>query len=302
VKFALPAVLLAVALAIGGGVHRYTPPPAAAAAPARIPRAQVRDPPVLRAVLVSARQPDWAALFHATPSRFDLVEKAAQPAFHGDGAAQYYIARALARCDETNSLYESADDADQAVAHLAYAPALLELERQEYSNCRRFREQSPFTGLPARAGGYPSNYWQAGAVASGYPTAVVAAALASVDGPDPQVISRALASGNAEAMLLFGWTRVTADGASGAGSVIDAAWVFAACDGGADCGATNDVLPAPPCAPGVEPGCALSYNVVDELSASLKPEELEQARLLARNIEVDVRYHDPARLQKYLPF
>jgi hypothetical protein len=107
--------------------------------------------------LGQANQKDWPAQFHAVGSNyFEFVAEAAQAAYEGDGAAQYYIGHALARCEETNALYQNADSADEAVSHLASSPAFLELERREYLNCSKFRSESPFKGLPERPGGYPA--------------------------------------------------------------------------------------------------------------------------------------------------
>ena len=210
--------------------------------------------------------------------------------------------RALSRCEETNALYEDADSADEAVSHLAYSPALLELERQEYQSCGKFRNENPFKGLPKRAGGYPAEYWQSRAVVNRYPVAVVAAALDSPGKYTPQAIATALATGNSEAMLLFGWTAATANEASGAASILATAWVIAACRSGANCGATNDVLPLTSCSADIGFGCAEPYSIVDELTANLNSNDLEQTQMRAQEIRATVQYRDPVQLQKYLPF
>src|SRR5713226_8500517 len=73
-----------------------------------------------------AQQHDWETQFRAVGTNyFEFIRRAAQAAYDGDSAAQYYVGRALARCEETNALYQDADDADQAVSHLAFVPALL---------------------------------------------------------------------------------------------------------------------------------------------------------------------------------
>jgi hypothetical protein len=253
--------------------------------------------------LEQANKKDWPARFHAVGSNyFEFVTEAAQAAYEGDGAAQYYIAHALARCEETNALYQDADSADQAVSHLAFSPALLELERQEYLDCRKFRRISPFKDLPERPGGYPAEYWRSRAVESRYPVAMVAAALDSPGQYTPQVIATALATGNADAMLLFGWSQATAAKATEAAPIMAAAWVLAACRSGANCGPTNDVLPLGLCSAGIELGCTQRYTAVDELTASLGSRDLAEANLLALDIEGSLRYRDPQRLMKYLPF
>ena len=253
--------------------------------------------------LGQANEKDWPAQFHAVGSNyFEFVAEAAQAAYEGDGAAQYYIGHALARCEETNALYQGADSADQAVSHLAFSPAFLELERQEYLNCSKFRSESPFKGLPERPGGYPVEYWRSRAVESRYPVAVVAAALDSPGQYPPQVIATALATGNADAMLLFGWSQATAAKATESAPIMAAAWVLAACRSGANCGSTNDVLPLGLCSAGIELGCTQRYTAVDELTASLGSRDLAEANLLAQDIEGSMRYRDPERLMKYLPF
>jgi hypothetical protein len=253
--------------------------------------------------LVQANKKEWSAQYHAAGSDyFESVAMAAQAAYEGDGAAQYYIGHALARCEETNALYRDADSADQAVSYLAKFPGFLELERQEYLNCGRFRRENPFIDLPARPGGYPAEYWQARAVESRYPVAVVAAALESPGQYAPQVIASELATGNADAMLLFGWSQATTAKATESAPVMAAAWVLAACHSGAHCGPTNDVLPLAPCRAGIEAGCTQHYTVVDELTAGLGARDLDDANQLAQDIEASMRYRDPERLMKYLPY
>lgn len=304
---------LAVAVvAIIGGAALSLPPVDAPAAISKPSAAAGRKPSgagnqltlVHRADAVHAQptSQDWVAQFHATGSNhFEFVTLAAQAAYAGDGAAQYFVGRALARCEETNALYGNAADADEAVAHLDYSIALLDLERQEYLNCARFRSEHPFKDLPEHPGGYPANYWQSRAVASGYPVAVVAAALDSADQYNSQVIATALATGNTEAMLLFGWTQATASKAPESDPLMAAAWVLAACGNGANCGPTNDLLPLSPCSAGIELGCTERYTAVDELTASLGSEDFEQANRLAQNIQASLQYRDPAQLKKYLP-
>ena len=250
-----------------------------------------------------ASKKDWVAQFHAVGSNyFEFVTAAAQAAYDGDGAAQYYIGRALTRCDETNALYRDADSAEQAVSHMASFPALLELERQEYLDCGKFRSENPFKDLPKRPRGYPAEYWRSRAVDSGYPVAVVAAALDSPGQYTPQTIATALATGNTDAMLLFGWSQTTAAKATQSAPIMAAAWVLAACRSGANCGPTNDVLPLAPCGAGVELGCTERYTAVDELTATLGSQDLDEANLLAQDIQRSMEYRDPGRLMKYLPF
>jgi hypothetical protein len=250
-----------------------------------------------------ANKKDWMAQFHAVGSNyFEFVTVAARAAFAGDSAAQYYISRALSRCEETNALYRDADSADQAVSHLANFPAFLELERQEYLNCSKFRRENPFEDLPKRPGGYPAEYWRSRAIESRYPVAVVAASLDSPSQYTPQAIATALATGNTDAMLLFGWSQTTAAKATESPPIMAAAWVLAACRSGANCGPTNDVLPLAPCSAGVELGCTERYTAVDELTATLGSQDLDEANLLAQDIQRNMAYRDPGRLMKYLPF
>jgi hypothetical protein len=250
-----------------------------------------------------ANKKDWMAEFHASGSSyFEFVTVAARAAYEGDGAAQYYIGRALARCEETNALYGDADSADQAVSHLANFPAVLELERREYLNCGRFRSENPFKDLPERPGGYPADYWRSRALQTRYPVAMVAAALDSPGQYTPQTIATALATGNTDAMLLFGWSQTTAAKATESAPIMAAAWVLAACRSGANCGPTNDVLPLAPCGAGIELGCTDRYTAIDELTASLGSQDLDEANLLALDIERSMEYRDPGRLMKYLPF
>jgi hypothetical protein len=250
-----------------------------------------------------APKKDWVGQFHAAGSNyFEFITRAAQAAYEGDGAAQYYIGRALARCEETNALYQDADSADEAVARLAFSPALLELEREEYLDCSKFRSDSPFKGLPERPGGYPSDYWRSRAIESRYPVAMVAAALESPANYAPQVTAAALATGNTEAMLLFGWKHATADKARMPASIMGAAWVLAACRNGANCGPTNDALPFFTCRAGIELGCTERHTAIDELTTSLSSQDLDQANLLAQDIQTSLQYRDPSQLIKYLPF
>jgi len=246
---------------------------------------------------------DWVTQYHAVGSNYiEFVTAAARAAYEGDGAAQYYIGRALGRCEETNALYGDADSADQAVSHMANFPAFLELERREYLNCGKLRSENPFKDLPKRPGGYPADYWRSRAVESHYPVAVVAAALDSPGQYTPQMIATALATGNTDAMLLFGWSQATAAKATESPPIMAAAWVLAACRSGANCGPTNDVLPLAPCGAGIELGCTERYTAVDELTASLGSQDLDEANLLAQDIQRSMQSRDPARLMKYLPF
>jgi hypothetical protein len=250
-----------------------------------------------------ANKQDWMAQFHAVRSSyFEFVTVAARAAYEGDGAAQYYIGRALTRCEETNALYRDADSADQAVSHMATFPAFLELERREYLDCGQFRSENPFKDLPRRPGGYPADYWRSRAISSRYPVAIVAAALDSPSEYTPQMIATALATGNADAMLLFGWSQASAANATESAPIMAAAWVMAACRSGANCGPTNDVLPLGTCRAGIEVGCTERYTIVDELTASLGSQDLHEANLLAQDIQGSLHYRDPARLLKYLPF
>jgi hypothetical protein len=246
---------------------------------------------------------NWMVLFQGAASNYyEFVTLAARAAYEGDGAAQYYIGRALARCNETNALYRDADSADEAVSRLAYSPALLELERLEYLDCGKFRSGNAFKGLPERPQGYPADYWRSRAVVSRYPVAVVMAARDSPGKYGPQLIATALASGNTEAMLLFGWTQIESAKAADQAPIMAAAWALAACRSGANCGPTNDALPLSPCRAGIELGCTKTYTVVDELMATLSVQDFEQANLLAQGIQTSMRYRDPARLMEYLAF
>jgi hypothetical protein len=250
-----------------------------------------------------ANKKDWMAEFHASGSNyFEFMTVAARAGYEGDGAAQYYIGRALTRCEETNALYGDADSADQAVSHMASFPALLESERQEYLDCSKLRSENPFKDLPERPGGYPADYWRSRALESRYPVAMVAAALDSPGQYNSQMIATALATGNGEAMLLFGWSQATAARATESAPVMAAAWVLAACSSGANCGPTNDVLPLATCRAEIQLGCTERYTAVDELAASLGSQDLDEASLLAQDIRRSTEYHDPGRLMTYLPF
>ncbi len=131
---------------------------------------------------------------------------------------------------------------------------------------------------------------------------MVAAALDSPGQYPPQVIATALATGNADAMLLFGWSQATTAKATESAPIMAAAWVLAACRSGANCGPTNDVLPLAICGAGIELGCTERYTAIDELTASLGSRDLAEANLLALDIEGSMRYRNPERLMKYLPF
>jgi hypothetical protein len=116
------------------------------------------------------------------------------------------------------------------------------------------------------------------------------------------MLASALATGNTEAMLLFGWSQATANEATESAPIMGAAWVLAACRSGANCGPMNDVLPLTPCRAGLELGCGVRYTAVDELTATLGTEALGEADQLARDIQRSLKYRDPGRLMKYLPF
>jgi hypothetical protein len=244
---------------------------------------------------------DWAAQFHAAASdHFGFVARAARSAYAGDGAALYYVGRALARCEETNALYEYADDADEAVAHLDYAPALRERERREFLDCRRFRAENAFGNLPQRRDGYPAGYWQSRARAAGYPVAVIASALETRGPAATLAVANALATGDPDAAFFFGRTQAETAGSSGPDAITAAAWILAACRRGADCSLHEDAQGIPPCDGGPEAGCAAKHTTLDELAADMSAPALAQAQLLSEDIQASLRDHDAAQLMKYL--
>jgi hypothetical protein len=102
-------------------------------------------------------------------------------------------------------------------------------------------------------------------------------------------------------MLLFGWRQATANGSRTPDSIMGAAWVLAACRGGADCGPTNDALPLFICREGIELGCTERYTAIDELTEKLNSSDLDQASLLAQDIQANLLYRDPSRLKTFLP-
>jgi len=84
--------------------------------------------------------------------------------------------------------------------------------------------QNPFKDLPERPGGYPADYWRSRAIDSQYPVAIVAAALDSPSQYTPQMIATsASATGNADAMLLFGWSQASAANATESAPIMAAA-------------------------------------------------------------------------------
>jgi len=200
------------------------------------------------------------------------------------------------------ALYRDADSADQAVSHLANfprvprtrAPGVYELQQisQRQSVPRSARAPGRLSGgvLAVSRSREPLPRCHGGGrlgLAGQYP---------------PQVIATALATGNADAMLLFGWSQATTAKATESAPIMAAAWVLAACRSGANCGPTNDVLPLAICGAGIELGCTERYTAIDELTASLGSRDLAEANLLALDIEGSMRYRNPERLMKYLPF
>jgi hypothetical protein len=62
------------------------------------------------------------------------------------------------------------------------------------------------------------------------------------------------------------------------------------------------VLPLATCRGDIQLGCTERYTAVDELAATLGARDLDEASLLAQDIERNLAYHDPGRLMKYLSF
>jgi hypothetical protein len=249
-----------------------------------------------------AHKIDWAARFHALGTNyFEFVAQAAPAAYQGEGAAQYYVGRALDRCEETNALYRDADDPDQAVAHLAMVPALREHEQQELLDCRQLLTGTAFETLPARSGDYPAEYWKSRAIDSRYPAALVSATLESRAPSAVQILAEALATGDAEAMLLFGWSRADTANAEEPAAVLGAAWVLATCNShAASCTSAGDVPAIIDCEAVIESGCPGRFSAIDALSARLSAQGLEKAHQLATEIQADLRSHEPSRLMKHL--
>ena len=303
-------LLAAALLAISGGVSIAPPPERAGSVGTRAAADTPRHERIvnriaggdLRAAIDQAHKIDWAALFHALGTNyFAFIAQAAPSAYQGEGAAQYYIGRALGRCEETNALYRDSDDPDQAVSHLAMVPALRERERQELLDCRQLLTGTPFKTLPARSGGYPAEYWKSRAIDSRYPAALVAATLKSPIPSAVQNLADALATGEADAMLLFGWARVENANAEEPAAILGAAWVLAACSSGpANCESTGDALSFAICKPEIESGCIERFSAADELSARLSARDLEQAHRLALEILTDLKSHEPSRLIRHL--
>jgi hypothetical protein len=263
---------------------------------------KIRNRAVVRSAIDRAYKTNWAARFRTLGTNyFEFIAQAAPAAYQGDSAAQYYIGRALDRCEETNALYQNADDPDQAVAHLAMVPALREHDRQELLDCRQLLTGTAFKTLPARSGGYPAEYWKSRAVDSRYPAALVAATVESPAPSSVQTLAEALAAGDEEAMLLFGWTRVNAANADEPAAVLGAAWVLAACNSNAaSCESAGDLFPITYCETDIEFGCREHFSGIDELSARLSAQDLKRARQLATEIQTDLGSHEPPRLIKYL--
>jgi hypothetical protein len=299
-------------LAISGGASLAPPPELAGATATRAIASTPRIDKIsdllagggVQATVDRARKIDWPAQFRTLGSNyFEFVVQAAPAAYDGNGAAQYYIGRALERCEETNALYQDADDPAQAVSHLAMLPTLREHERQELLDCRQLLTGTAFGALPARSSGYPAAYWKSRAIDNRYPVALVSAALESPTPAAVQILAAALATGDAEAMLLFGWTRADVASADEPAAVVGAAWVLAACiSNAANCKSAFDALPIIDCEAEIESVCRERFSAMDELSSRLSAQAFKKAQQLATEIQTDLQSHEASRLIKHLAF
>lgn len=208
--------------------------------------------------------PDWRSLFSSSDDLFAFVKRAAGPAYHGDGNAALYVARAAEICQLEVALYGHMADPQAAVQN-SFSGGKYEfvVEKQERNldlckgffsaDGKKLFNESAFSSLPPKSGwGYLSfTYWLNQAYRDGNPVAQVihvGNALPGIgNGTDDKVVSEAqstlviaVTTGNPEAVFRTGFLMLS--GGHGASATDAYAIAIAGCDLGYDCSTDNPLI------------------------------------------------------------
>lgn len=249
---------------------------------------------------------NWLSLFASSSDLFAFAKKAAVPAFHGDGTAALYVARALEICQLQVVLYGHAPNPQGAFENwLSEQEHVPEPEaaklRRNFDLCKGFFSGDAFASLPPKKGGYLAfSYWLNAASRDGNPVAEVIHVgneLPAVgngrnrQGPQAMLI-RAVSTGDPEAVFRTGYLLLDGHG----GNSVDAyALAIAGCDLGYDCSANNsfifgDCVRLGNCSPGLD--------FQDKIEQEIGPAGYAKAYEVARQLEAAISQGDTAAISK----
>lgn len=180
----------------------------------------------------------------------------------------------------------------------------------EYHRCARLLREDPFAGLPPRADGYKIGYWLTRAVESGQPVAVMERNVTQLilergDSDEAkqrraearEKVMRAATSGNPDALLMMGLLMRSAEGTDR--QLQGAAWMFAACRSGADCGFDSAIVPMWMCEDVL---CQPGLDVETVLRAGLSPDEFADIHARYERIAAALREGDADAISAQLGF
>lgn len=249
---------------------------------------------------------EWASLFTSSSDLYAFAKEAALPAFHGDGTAALYVAKALEICQLQVALYGHTSDPRSAFeSWLSEQEHMPELElaklRRNFDLCRGFFGSNAFASLPSRKGGYLSfSYWLNAANSDGNPVAEVIHVgneLPAVgNGRNPQgaqaMLISAVSTGDPEAVFRTGYLLLDGHG----GDSVDAyALAIAGCDLGYDCSANNSLIFGDCARLG---NCSPGINFQDRISEKIGPAGYAKAYELAQQLEAAISQGDTTAISK----
>lgn len=221
--------------------------------------------------------------FRESEDYFAFVESFAEQGREGDGAAQYYVYRALNECSMALEQFDEMPDEFDLEGRMdpGLSPQVQQLMGEQVQRCEGFFEEGMEDyGSPRE--------WLNGAALDGYPAAIVVHDMEEYRqhqaGRESEFnearMVNALRSRNPEALSNF--SQVAA--LEGASETDEAAWLLMACDHGQDCGADAEWVEAlcaehgcPPDVEGAEEALANSFGPGSIDRARERQEELEQA-------------------------
>lgn len=219
--------------------------------------------------------------FRSSEDYFAFVESFAEQGREGDGAAQYYVYRALNECSMALEQFDEMPDQFDLEAQMApgVRPQVHQMMGEQIQRCEGFFEE----GMDDY--GDPRE-WLNGAALDGYPAAVVVHDMEEYrqhqagresDFNQARVVN-ALRSRNPEALSNF--SQVAA--IEGASETDEAAWLLMACDHGQDCGEDAEWVEAM-CA---EHGCPPDVDgAEDALASRFGPGSIDRARERQQELE-----------------
>lgn len=256
--------------------------------------------------VVPLAQANWPSLFASSSDLFAFAQRAAAPAFHGDGTAALYIARALETCQLQVALYGHAPDPQGAFeSWLSEQEHMPEPEvtkfRRNFALCKRFFGGDAFASLPPKKGGYLSfSYWLNAANSDGNPVAEVIHVgnqLPAVgndrdrQGAQTTLIS-AVSTGDPEAVFRTGYLLLDGHG----GNNVDAyALAIAGCDLGYDCSANNSLIFGDCARLG---NCSPGLDFQDKIAREIGPAAYAKAYEVAQQLEAAISQGDTTAISK----